>query len=148
VTEDEIAERLEAVKREQRLRRKGDQMRRWRAVKPVRVPDVGAPEERLREGRPKPTRSQRSSVIARDGCWCRYCGVAVVGGHHEGRRAPSNLLTIDHVTPRSRGGSNWANNRVVCCARCNKRKGTQTLEETGWELLPPRGSALVIAASA
>ncbi len=33
-----------------------------------------------------------------------------------------NSMTIDHLLPRSRGGSNLASNRVASCALCNNLK--------------------------
>jgi 5-methylcytosine-specific restriction endonuclease McrA len=53
----------------------------------------------------------RRAVFARDRWTCQYCG-------HE--RAN---LTVDHVIPRSRGGSSSWENIVTCCAPCNRRKG-------------------------
>jgi 5-methylcytosine-specific restriction endonuclease McrA len=53
----------------------------------------------------------RRAVFARDRWTCQYCG-------HE--RAN---LTVDHVIPRSRGGSSTWENIVTCCAPCNRRKG-------------------------
>jgi len=72
----------------------------------------------------------RSGVLARDRHRCAYCG----------RRAS----TIDHVTPRSRGGAtSWANT-VACCFPCNQRKASRTPGEASMPLLfvpcqPTRG---------
>jgi 5-methylcytosine-specific restriction endonuclease McrA len=46
--------------------------------------------------------------------YCTYCGAPPTS---------ENPLTIDHVIPLSRGGSNQRENKVVACARCNKAKG-------------------------
>ena len=55
----------------------------------------------------------RRAVFARDSWTCQYCG------------SRSNL-TVDHVIPRSKGGtSNWEN-IVASCAPCNRRKGDMT----------------------
>jgi hypothetical protein len=56
---------------------------------------------------------------------CFYCGVdAGLGGPiQSGRQA-----TIDHVVPRSRGGT-YRDGFVMACASCNSRKATKTLEE-------------------
>ena len=51
----------------------------------------------------------RRAVFARDGWACQYCG------------ARSNL-TVDHVIPRSKGGSSDWENIVASCAPCNRRK--------------------------
>jgi 5-methylcytosine-specific restriction endonuclease McrA len=53
----------------------------------------------------------RRAVFARDRWTCQYCG------HERGN------LTVDHVIPRSKGGSSSWENIVACCAPCNRRKG-------------------------
>jgi len=74
-------------------------------------------------------RFSRFNIYARDESTCQYCG-------KRHRRADLNL---DHVVPRSRGGStNWEN--VVCsCVACNLRKGGRTPEEAGMKLLHAPG---------
>ena len=52
---------------------------------------------------------------------CQYCG----SGKH---------LTLDHVMPRSKGGSHTWDNVVAACERCNSRKGDCTLFEAGMQL--------------
>ena len=47
---------------------------------------------------------------------CYYCG------------SPDNM-TIDHVHPLSRGGSNNIENLVPACRSCNSRKQNKTVEE-------------------
>ena len=33
-------------------------------------------------------------------------------------------MTIDHITPRAKGGkSDWENNLQLCCEKCNSAKG-------------------------
>lgn len=41
-------------------------------------------------------------------------------------------LQIEHLVPKSRGGSDRASNLVIACDLCNKRKGTRTAEEFGY----------------
>jgi len=53
----------------------------------------------------------RRAVFARDKWTCQYCGSA------------RGSLTVDHVIPRSKGGSSGWDNIVTCCAPCNRRKG-------------------------
>ena len=48
---------------------------------------------------------------------CVYCGITDVP------------LELDHVKPKSRGGSDRVNNLVVSCVDCNQEKGSQTVEE-------------------
>jgi 5-methylcytosine-specific restriction endonuclease McrA len=68
----------------------------------------------------------RRSVFARDGHRCQYCG-----GQAE---------NIDHVVPRSRGGTHTWDNVVAACRRCNAAKEDRLLEETTFTL-PRRPSA-------
>lgn len=63
----------------------------------------------------------RRNLFKRDRFACQYCGA----------RPPRDELTIDHITPRSRGGvSNWEN-CVLACVDCNNRKANRTPEEAG-----------------
>jgi 5-methylcytosine-specific restriction endonuclease McrA len=80
----------------------------------------------------------RSGVLRRDGRRCAYCA----------KRAD----TIDHVVPRSRGGTHSWENCVAACKSCNSRKADRLLEELGWSLgftpKPPHraaGGVLVLA---
>lgn len=79
----------------------------------------------------------RRSVFLRDGHRCQYCG-----GQAE---------NIDHVVPRSRGGTHSWENVVACCRRCNTRKEDRLLEESGLHLahLPkaPRSRLWLLALS-
>lgn len=67
----------------------------------------------------------RRNLFLRDDFTCQYCG----------RRCSCDRLSIDHVTPRSRGGgTNWEN-CVLACVACNARKADRTLKEAGLHLL-------------
>jgi 5-methylcytosine-specific restriction endonuclease McrA len=75
---------------------------------------------------PKHTmRFNRRNLFARDGHQCQYCG----------RVYPGSQLSMDHVTPRSRGGQTTWDNVVCCCVRCNTRKGGRTPHEAHMKLL-------------
>jgi 5-methylcytosine-specific restriction endonuclease McrA len=63
----------------------------------------------------------RRAVFARDDWTCQYCG----------SRAS---LTVDHVIPRSKGGSSDWENIVASCAPCNRRKGDLLLRNSGMRL--------------
>ncbi|HLA37950.1 MAG TPA: HNH endonuclease [Candidatus Brocadiales bacterium] len=67
----------------------------------------------------------RRNIFARDENRCQYCGC----------RFSTYELSLDHITPRSRGGkTSWTN--VVCaCTECNKRKGGRTPDEAGIKLI-------------
>jgi 5-methylcytosine-specific restriction endonuclease McrA len=70
-------------------------------------------------------RFSRINVYARDESTCQYCG----------RRLPRVELNLDHVVPRSRGGSTSWENVVCSCVPCNLRKGGRTPDEAGMRLL-------------
>ena len=40
-------------------------------------------------------------------------------------------LEIEHIVPKSKGGSNRVSNLTLACRPCNQRKGSQTAEELG-----------------
>jgi 5-methylcytosine-specific restriction endonuclease McrA len=40
-------------------------------------------------------------------------------------------LQVEHIVPRTRGGTNRLSNLTIACERCNLAKGTQTAEEFG-----------------
>ncbi|MGH9459487.1 MAG: HNH endonuclease [Thermoanaerobaculia bacterium] len=67
----------------------------------------------------------RANIYLRDQNRCQYCG----------KRFAASELSLDHVTPISRGGrSSWVN--VVCaCLPCNVRKGNKLLSECGIALI-------------
>jgi len=94
----------------------------------IRIPSV----IRLTEFRriPYQTRAlSRKNILLRDRYSCQFCG----------RVLAASELTLDHVTPRSRGGHTDWDNLVACCHDCNRKKGDRLPEEAGLKLLrPPR----------
>ncbi len=71
---------------------------------------------------------KRLIVFERDGWLCAYCGRLCkkfsFNGKPQGRSA-----TLDHVVPKSRGGSNALSNLVTACMACNTQKHNRTLDE-------------------
>jgi 5-methylcytosine-specific restriction endonuclease McrA len=63
----------------------------------------------------------RRAVFARDRWTCQYCG-------------SHGNLTVDHVVPRSKGGTSSWDNIVASCAPCNRRKGDALLRQAGMKL--------------
>jgi 5-methylcytosine-specific restriction endonuclease McrA len=61
----------------------------------------------------------RAYLLEKFGRRCVYCG------------ATNQPFEIDHVHPRSRGGSDRVSNLVLSCHDCNSRKGNQTATEFG-----------------
>lgn len=79
----------------------------------------------------------RRAVFARDGHACQYC------------TKPAE--NIDHVVPRSRGGTHSWDNVVASCRACNAHKEDRLLSEAGLRLRrPPTAphAALWLAATA
>ena len=64
----------------------------------------------------------RKNVIARDEHLGQYCGVSKIP------------LTIDHVTPKGRGGVDTWENLVAACKPCNQKKGDRMPDEAGMVL--------------
>jgi hypothetical protein len=62
---------------------------------------------------------RRERIFARDEYRCVYCG----------ERYEAELLTVDHVQPRVRGGDRSGGNLVTACSACNARKGALRLSE-------------------
>jgi 5-methylcytosine-specific restriction endonuclease McrA len=87
---------------------------------------------RIPSGRSVPV--SRRGVLRRDNNRCGYCAGAAT--------------TIDHITPRSRGGKDSWENLVACCLKCNNVKGDRTPSEMNWRLrtMPraPHGSSWIV----
>lgn len=77
--------------------------------------------------------ANKRNLLVRDNFKCQYCGV----------KLSMRNGTIDHVYPRSRGGSHSLDNTVASCKVCNNMKGDTLLADfeakTGMKLAsPPR----------
>ncbi|MBC8171939.1 MAG: HNH endonuclease [Anaerolineae bacterium] len=59
----------------------------------------------------------REYLLEKWGRQCAYC------------RAKDIPLEIEHITPKSRGGSNRVGNLTLACHACNQQKGNQTAAE-------------------
>jgi len=69
-------------------------------------------------------RFSRMNIFLRDKNTCQYCK----------RTLPRKELNIDHVIPRSRGGTSTWENVVCSCFECNRKKGGRTPEEARMKL--------------
>jgi 5-methylcytosine-specific restriction endonuclease McrA len=78
----------------------------------------------------------RRAVLVRDNHECQYCG-----------RPAEN---VDHVVPRSRGGSHTWDNVVAACRPCNSRKENRSPADVGLRLRhvprPPHSSVWIAVA--
>ena len=61
----------------------------------------------------------RFEVFKRDGFACQYCG----------RTPPVVMLEVDHIMPRSEGGTDDINNLITSCFDCNRGKSNTKLEK-------------------
>jgi 5-methylcytosine-specific restriction endonuclease McrA len=76
--------------------------------------------------------SKRRTILQRDQWTCVYCG------HFD----PSGKsLTLDHIRPKSRGGSDANNNLTTACRTCNEAKANQDWGGTHWANLGPIANA-------
>ena len=66
-------------------------------------------------------------VRARDNYTCQYCG----------KKSPPDL-EVDHIVPRSRGGSDRPDNLIASCHVCNQTKGNRTAGEFGHSKIQKR----------
>lgn len=65
----------------------------------------------------KDRRRRKQTLLQRYGNVCYYCGVTVA----------KDRLQMDHIVPRSRGGTNAIDNLVLSCPSCNKVKDNKFL---------------------
>jgi 5-methylcytosine-specific restriction endonuclease McrA len=101
-------------------------------------------------------------ILRRDSFTCRYCGIRTVflpvlhalsskfpdsfpvdaGWTAQGTHPAYSLLsaTYDHILSPTRGGESEPENVVTSCWPCNSGKSNYTVEEVGFELLPPGDS--------
>ena len=64
----------------------------------------------------------RKNILRRDGHRCQYCG------------GTSSPLTVDHIVPKARGGTDTWENLVTACFACNNRKRDHSPERAGMML--------------
>jgi 5-methylcytosine-specific restriction endonuclease McrA len=67
----------------------------------------------------------RRTLYKRDNYTCQYCGC----------RPGTEELTVEHIHPKSLGGTTTWENCVLACVECNKRKANKTLKQSGMKLL-------------
>jgi 5-methylcytosine-specific restriction endonuclease McrA len=62
----------------------------------------------------------REYLLEKWGRKCAYCG------------AENVPLEVEHITPKSRGGSNRVSNLTIACTKCNQKKNNQTAAKFGF----------------
>ena len=60
---------------------------------------------------------------------CAHCGV---------KNVP---FEVEHINPKSRGGSNRVSNLTITCRKCNEAKGNQTAAEFGFPDIQAKAKA-------
>lgn len=81
------------------------------------------------------SKTRRRRLIKRHGMRCAHCGIEGREVKHVSRRGTVSYtfptsrhgvyLSIDHVVPKSRGGSHDDSNLQVLCTSCNSIKGAR-----------------------
>lgn len=64
-------------------------------------------------------KKDRFEVFKRDGFTCQYCG----------RTPPEVILELDHIIPKSKGGTDNIDNYITACFDCNRGKGGNNLSD-------------------
>jgi 5-methylcytosine-specific restriction endonuclease McrA len=67
----------------------------------------------------------KDAIYTRDNGICQYSG----------KKVDRHNATVDHIVPRSKGGSDSWNNLVLCSKDINSKKGNKTNSEAGLILL-------------
>ena len=65
----------------------------------------------------------RKNILKRDNNICQYCN------------SKSNLMTLDHIFPKDKGGRDSWENLVTACVPCNTKKGNKLLKDIDMVLL-------------
>ena len=105
-----------------------ERLRRWCPIEALSLELVRFDTQRLQQPEINGVQYQqgelagyelRQYLLEKWGRRCAYCGAT---------RVP---LQIEHVLPRSRGGTDRASNLTLACEPCNTAKGTRTAAEFG-----------------
>ncbi|WP_141925145.1 RNA-guided endonuclease IscB [Haloactinospora alba] len=115
-----------------------ERLARWTPVRHVHVERVAFDTHALSAGSPLEGREYqhgtlhgyevREYLLAKFDRACVYCG------------AMNTPLNVDHVHPKSRGGSDRVSNLVLACIRCNQTKGEKPVKE-----FAPKAAARILA---
>ena len=86
---------------------------------------MGVTDDKRRRAQHQPTGrwirpERRLAIYLRDEMRCLLCGLRFDDGRLD-------EITLDHVIPRSKAGTNVASNLYTCCVACNARRGDADL---------------------
>lgn len=70
-------------------------------------------------------RAHKKFLWEQQGGRCAYCRDPMTKRPKNIARQIPSSVTIDHLIPKSRGGTNGLANLVLCCASCNMLKGNR-----------------------
>lgn len=68
------------------------------------------------------TRERRLAIYIRDQFTCLICEADL-------REEPAHNVTLDHIVPRSKGGTNKSDNLYTCCGKCNSSRGDRPIRK-------------------
>ena len=74
--------------------------------------------------KPRESVCTKNNILLRDLYQCQYCDASLFNGD----------ATIDHVIPRSKGGSITWYNAATSCRDCNNKKGSKLLKDSNLRL--------------
>jgi 5-methylcytosine-specific restriction endonuclease McrA len=74
----------------------------------------------------KQKRDRRHRLLRKNGSRCYWCHEVFL----------PHLLTLDHLKPRSRGGSNKLENLRLACFPCNNRRGDSLFRKSRLPTIP------------
>lgn len=77
---------------------------------------------------------KRRRIYERDGWRCVWCQREVYSPRVKNYRDGALLATLDHVVPRTEGGTNDASNLLTCCDECNRNRGNTKPAAWAYEL--------------
>jgi len=66
---------------------------------------------------------RRAMLYGKQDGLCAYCGVQMT------TEPGPRFVTLDHVTPLSKGGVDGPDNEVAACHQCNRLKGCMTVAQ-------------------
>lgn len=91
---------------------KAEEVKRQNRVRQRRFADKGG-------GAPENWTAIRVKILERDDYMCAYCG--------------KKATTVDHLIPKTKGGTEDDDNLVSCCKSCNTIKGNRTVKDAGFK---------------